>query len=623
MSAPRPTIDPALLAAIIESAPGRVRSRLDKEPAAAAAWEWQQTEAGFEIRAGAETVHIEPAQGVIRTISQVRCSCLLSPKCFHVLACVSGLQTADGDQPPDAGSPAGPEAAAEPAPREAHLAESRPVSPAMQRAAARVRAAVAGILGVGARAAGALLQSALLRAGQECRAADLPLLGNTALRIAEEVRRVRAQSDQTDSGALRRDLFLALHACELLTRHSAPPQWAFGTSRREYQPLAVSRLSGWFAEPILTRSGYAGVCVHLLAPDGRAFQVTETRPGDAQLVWQAYSGGIGLGPIAVPGSELCRREWAVQNATAASDGRLGKGQTTRWASGAASSWSAGTAAHRFARPPDEQLRAAFQAASLPIDVRPAGWDVVALRARVLGASGPALIVALDGLNHTWRCRIAIDDPALAFRENLQLLARCPGLRLDCIGRLRIEAAGEVDLLAIGPPADERVGEPIGEPSSDAAVPRLQLPDEWCGVCNLGLDRLQRHHIAAIARWGVEVTLDEQAAPARAYDGLAELDRRLAAIALGGHRALPALDSRTHRRDTAALRQRNQATAADLIEALAAARSAFSQQDATTGTKRTCSATSFDTAYLAAALYLTAARLEFHRQGWEAGMGAQS
>jgi hypothetical protein len=620
MSDQRPAIAPLVLAAIIEAAPGRVRNRLDKQPAAAESWDWRRTAAGWEIQVGEEHVRIEAEQGLIRTVDQVRCSCLLSPRCFHVLACVSVLKTAGNDNASGAESAPTTEPTANPAAAEMPAAESPPPSAERQRAAIGVREALAGILRVGARASGALLQSALLRAGHKCRAVDLPMLGNAALRIAEEVRRVRAQSDLTDSGALRQDLFLALHACQRLSEDRAPPAWALGTSRREFYPLAVSRLSGWFAEPILTRSGYAGVCVHLLAPDGRSFQVVETRPGDVQLVWQAYSGGIDLGAVAVKGSDLCRHEWAVRDAAASLDSRLGKGQAARWAAQGESSWAAGAVGQRFARPLVEQLREVFQTANAPLDARPAGWDLVTLRARILGAAGPALIASVDGSTRPWRCRIAIDDPGLAFRENLQLLARCPGLQLTGIARVRLESAGEVNLLAIAAPTDTRAGEPADalthQPSAGDAAPRLHLPDEWRGTCNLGLDRLQRHHIEFVSRWGVEVTLDDRSAPAVADDGLSELHRRLTAIALGGHCALPAIDSRAHRRDTAALRQRNQATAADLVEALAAARSAWLLQDATSGTRRVHQANSFETAYLAAAVYLEAARLEFQRQGWE-------
>ena len=122
-----------------------------------------------------------------------------------------------------------------------------------------------------------------------------------------------------------------LLATQLIDRAASAPRWAVGTSRREYNPISVSRLDGWFAEPILTRSGYAGICVHLLAPDGRLFQVNELRPGDASLVMQAYRGGIDLGATTAPGSDLCRQLLAVQNLTAAEDGRLGKGKQTRWA----------------------------------------------------------------------------------------------------------------------------------------------------------------------------------------------------------------------------------------------------------------------------------------------------
>ncbi len=402
---------------------------------------------------------------------------------------------------------------------------------------------------------------------------------------------------------------LALLATLLIRGRATAPQWVVGTSRREYAPVDVTRLEGWFAEPILTRSGYAGVCVHLLAPDGQLYQVNELRPGDGSLVKQAYRGGIDLGSSTIRGRMLCRERLIVQDLTAADDGRLGRGKGTRWAVQGLVAAQERWAHERFARPLRDQLNAVFDAADQQETPR-GGWDLVNFDAEIVGAVGPTLLAQVDQSAHQWRMRIALDDPQVAFRENLELLARCPGLPLRCVGRVRSDAAGEVELLAISPAA-ARHQDPDGP-----VPPRLCLPDDWFGWCNLGLDRLQRHHIQPTQRWGVEVSLDSRQASSL-DDRLQELDRRLTAVTLGGYRALPSIESAAHRRAVASLRRQGHMTAAHLTDQLAAAAASLAYSTAVApGTERAEHAGDYATAMLAGSVYLHAAHNEFHRQCWK-------
>ncbi len=591
---------------MIEMAPGRVRRRLDKQPNVAQSWSWTQRGNRWEVAAGDETVCIEMVDGAIQAMEQLHCTCLLAPKCHHILACVTALDTvADASDGHDAQT----ESIANTAESVAAVRESIVVTPEMLQTAFRVRDALSGVLRVGARASGTLLQSALLRAGHECRVAGLPMLGNTVLRIAEGTRRLRAQSDIADSDSLQQDVFAGLLATELLSGCEAVPSSIVGTNRREYGALAISRLHGWFAEPILTRSGYAGVCIHLLAPDGSMHQITEVRTGDADLVVQAYHVGIELGATTLQGSDLCRKSLIVQNLSAAADGRLSKGKKTRWAVQGDADFDDGVALRRFVQPPCQQLEQVFRAANDPADGRRGGWDLIAFEAEVLGAFGPALLAKVDRLERPWRLRIAIDDPGLAFRDNLTLLTRCPGLRLRCVGRLRMETAGEVELLAIGPPGSESLRE-----DGETPAPRLQLPNQWQGRCNLGIDRLQRHHIDRTSRWGVETVLDQQQASSLTDDGLENLDCCLRAAVLGGHRAVAGIETVAHRRAVTALRRYGYPTAVALIDTLASAAAETAHDSDTGGAKRGQRA-DFAMALLACATYLQAARTEFHRQRW--------
>jgi hypothetical protein len=240
--------------------------------------------------------------------------------------------------------------------------------------------------------------------------------------------------------------------------------------------------------------------------------------------------------------------------------------------------------------------------------------LLAFDAQLIGASGAGILAAVHGAAIPWRLRIAIDHPDLPFRENLELLARCPGLGIRCVGRLRIEAAGEVDLLAIGD-VPESLGHADASDEEQSPTPRLLLPDAWCGQCNIGLDRLQRHHFDQSKRWATEVRLEEQAAAVHSDDGLAPLERRLNAVTLGGYRAIAGPETRTHRRDAAALSRRNQSTASTLVDHLATASSSMSMSSAAVGTERRPSVIAFDTTLLACATYLQAARVAYHRECW--------
>ena len=63
-------------------------------------------------------------------------------------------------------------------------------------------------------------------------------------------------------------------------------------------------------------------------------------------------------------------------------------------------------------------------------------------------------------------------------------------------------------------------------------------------------------------WGVEVSLDPQQV-AMTDDRLHEVDRRLTAITLGGYRAVPNIETNSHRRAVATLRGQGHVTASQL------------------------------------------------------------
>ena len=90
---PRPSIDAGLAAAVLGGAPARVTKRLDAAPAAAEDWTWTEAPDGsWTIEAGGEQVTLQPVGGSITAAGQLTCTCLLSPRCFHLLATVRRLE---------------------------------------------------------------------------------------------------------------------------------------------------------------------------------------------------------------------------------------------------------------------------------------------------------------------------------------------------------------------------------------------------------------------------------------------------------------------------------------------------------------------------------------------------
>ncbi len=608
MNVPRPRISAILLAELIDSMPGRVRKRLDAEPVVADRWQWVFNADRWSIAAGEETVELRSEGGVIVSSEQLQCSCLLTPKCFHVVACINILATATDDDSADQSQET------EAAPATSTITEE------MQTAARLAQAAVAALLRVGASGAGLLVQSSILRAAHQCRECGLVALGNTLLRIVEGSGRLRANRDTSDAGALRDDLASALLTAHRINTQTSAPQWLVGQSRRGFDPIDVRKLEGICAEPILTLSGYAGVCVYLqgsVAGDEDLFTVNELRPGDRQLVLQAYGGGIDLGTVTLDAKALCRGLLAVQNLQVSGDGRLGKGKTTRWAVHATRGSDGRLAAGRFGLPLDEQIRRVFQRALMSEPQRHGGWDLVAFDAVIVGPRGASVLVDVERVSLPWRLTIAIDDAQLAYRENLALLARCPGLSLRCLGRLRLAAAGAVDLIAIAPTTLN-----INDDATKGARPELDLPPQWDSVCNIGLDRLQRHHFTGIGRWSDELILsDETPQPGSPPDGLDSLRRRLTGLALGGRMSVPALGTQTHRREQRRLQQSYQTTATQLLDVLAISASQRRNESRSRGAgviEKTCS---LEAAYLACMSHLIAAGNQFEKQIWMRGFNS--
>ncbi|MFO0960352.1 MAG: hypothetical protein U0800_23440 [Isosphaeraceae bacterium] len=552
MSARRPTISPDLVASMIESTPDRVRRRLDRSPDAAAEWPWLEGEAAWTVVAGEETVTLP--HGHLAGDAQIRCTCLLSPRCFHVLACLTRLEVALIEAPPERADPIA-SAASDPT---ADLVEP---SASQRHAARELVAAASQLLGVGVASGGVVVQSGLLRSIHQVRAEGLHRAAAMGLRVLTGTGEVRSRSPSADPAQLAEDVADLLETCQRLLHEKAIPGFWIGTARRRQIPVRPRKLRGLFAEPILTRTGFAGAAAYLLGDDGRIYTASDVRPGEARHARDAYMGGIEIGTLIQPAKRLARGVYLGTDLTASPDGRLGRGKGIRIAEQGSSNWYGQELESRFQRPLEDQWAAMYEHACLPEDTREAGWDFAFFEGTILGASGPELLFQPIGKAQIVRLAIANEGEDLSFRENLRMLSHAPGLRLKIIGRVSPADPRIVSPLAVAP---------ISEGQRDDHGPRLEIPDSWCGRVCLGFDEIQRPFLVNARPSPGLVPIHGQPID---DDPLGPLRRRWIAAMLSGIDSRRASGSHSLRAEATALGRLGFATGAALLETLTSVPSA--------------------------------------------------
>ncbi|MEU0492991.1 hypothetical protein ABZ249_27520 [Nocardiopsis sp. NPDC006139] len=579
----RPRIAPELLAALVEAAPARVRRKLDAAPRAAGEWTWTRGDGTWTVAAGGETVTLTGAD--LTDPGQAVCTCLLSPRCLHLLSAVSLLDTTADDgpaDPPDAsdGEPSGPSAGHDP------LAE--PVEPdAAARAAARAAwDAAARALARGVRATGASGRAELLRASALARAARLPRLSASCVAVAAGPR--DHPTPDFDLSAYTASLAALLDLAWRLGggpegERPAPTRADVGVGRRAYTEIGSLRLYGLGCERVVTASGYAGVVTHLVSvADGapRTWSVSDIAPGGPERAAAAHGARVSFGGTALSHRDLGRAALVAQRVGASADGRLSGMSATTAATADAPPWDEGPLAALWERPAAEQIADALAALAAP--TRRSGADLVFTEFTVVGphpegaeatAGGRTLVLAADGARDPLRAR------------NLARLARQPGTVLRVMARPVLERPGRlVPITADGLP---------------------DLPRARRGRADLSLDTL---------RWADPEPAPDTvpAAPAppppTASDpGTAVLARVLSRLAEAGREAVPA-DPGTR------LRERHLRTGADLLTALAAA--ARERVRTATGESAAPPPDRLALAWLAASTYLTAVRHRLHTLAWD-------
>ncbi|WP_098027423.1 hypothetical protein, partial [Streptomyces sp. st115] len=449
-----PPVAPEVTATLVEDLSPRLRKRLDAAVTKLAARPTHRDGDTTTIEVDDETaLRLHAPGGVVAKAEDISCGCLLAPACVHRAAAACAAPTADpapepAEQPTSEAleAPEPCEALEVPeAPRPASAADPGTLSPpetanpAQRAAADALWAAGAAVLEAGVDGAGAVTQSVLLRAAHTARLRHLPRAAGAALAVVTLLRAARAG----DPSYRTADLVTAL--AELLgtarrvgTASGAELAAVRGRARRPYTPDGSLRLYGLFTEPVVTDSGHGGVRTWVAGADGRLFTVGDVAPGGAGRALGVADRAVRLGDSALTHRELGRAGLAVSGATVSPDGRLGAGKGVKAVTARGAAWTEPPLAALWETPPSEQVARALRSTSRYADPDGGGSDLLFLDVELLGAvreAGGTCLLALCEGGVRVRLAVADDDPALAHRDNLALLAAAPGARLRIIGRL--------------------------------------------------------------------------------------------------------------------------------------------------------------------------------------------
>jgi hypothetical protein len=547
-------------AEILAAAPSRVRKRFDADTQVAERWTWERDGDAWEVRADAATVRIEADDGTVRRAGQLSCSCLLGPRCGHLLAVAAALDLAE-DQ--DGGGSSGeldlggtrPQPP-EPRPPQPDPPQVTPVALSRRQrdAAGLAWQAGAQLLAVGASAATATARGDLLLAAHACQEAGLHRLGGAAIRVATGIRDLAAGRPEFRLAGLADDLAeLLAVAWRLNERGGAASPVDVGVGRRQYQPVGGLQLHGLASEAVAASSGYAGVVVWLVDQAGRLWVISDVAPGQPARAAEAYRSPVQFGRLGLQQRELGRSLVVAQGATGSIDGCLGSGSGVTATRLGPSSWDDPPLTAGWADPLEDQLERVWRTLELPAGERPAGADLVFLDTTVLGLVPAGLMLRARNARRPLDVLgvVPSEHAELAYLNNLRRLGGLAGRPLRLVGRVRPDRPRKVALLAAGGAA-------------------LKLPATFAGRVNLGLDRLTGSHTAAgIARDAgrtqpASVAVGEEEAP------LERLRRTALRATLSGRATLGAMAAHALDADAARLRRAQFTTAADLLDRLAQA-----------------------------------------------------
>lgn len=624
-----PPVAPEVTATLVEGLSPRLRKRLDAAVTKLAARPTHRDGDTTTIEVDDETeLRLHAPGGVVAKVEDVTCGCLLAPACVHRAAAACAAPAADlvpepaEQATPETPGPAsataaavgpdaahdlglnvapafGPDAAtgvtvnAAPGTAPDVATPHETASPDQRAAADALWSAGAAVLEAGVDGAGAVTQSALLRAAHTARLRHLPRAAGAALSVVTLLRAARAGDPSYRTAELVTALAELLGTARRVgTASGAELAAVRGRVRQPYSPDGSLRLYGLFTEPVVTDSGHGGVRTWVAGADGRLFTVGDVAPGGAGRALGVADRAVRLGDSALTHRELGRAGLAVSGATVSPDGRLGAGKAVKAVTARGAAWTEPPLAALWETPPAEQAARALRSTSRYVDPDGTGSDLLFLDVELLGAvrepGGACLLAQCEGGVRV-RLTVADDDPALAHRDNLALLAAAPGTRLRIIGRLVPATHPRLTLLACTHPTGE-------------------------GTVDLGLDRLRRADLpdpTAPAHFA-----PPQPAGPGGPSPLYLLERRVEQTVPAGRAALGLLSDVTA--ETRRIRRGGLPTAAALLTALCA--SAAQRDRDLFGRLLPADTDGFAAYWLAAARYMAAVSESLCAAAWNATEG---
>ncbi|MFE2506365.1 hypothetical protein [Streptomyces rubiginosohelvolus] len=624
-----PPVAPEVTATLVEGLSPRLRKRLDAAVTKLAARPTHRDGDTTTIEVDDETeLRLHAPGGVVAKVEDVTCGCLLAPACVHRAAAACAAPAADlvpepaEQATPETPGPAsataaavgpdaahdlglnvapafGPDAAtgvtvnAAPGTAPDVATPHETASPDQRAAADALWSAGAAVLEAGVDGAGAVTQSALLRAAHTARLRHLPRAAGAALSVVTLLRAARAGDPSYRTAELVTALAELLGTARRVgTASGAELAAVRGRVRRPYSPDGSLRLYGLFTEPVVTDSGHGGVRTWVAGADGRLFTVGDVAPGGVGRALGVADRAVRLGDSALTHRELGRAGLAVSGATVSPDGRLGAGKAVKAVTARGAAWTEPPLAALWETPPAEQAARALRSTSRYVDPDGTGSDLLFLDVELLGAvrepGGACLLAQCEGGVRV-RLTVADDDPALAHRDNLALLAAAPGTRLRIIGRLVPATHPRLTLLACTHPTGE-------------------------GTVDLGLDRLRRADLpdpSAPAHFA-----PPQPAGPGGPSPLYLLERRVEQTVPAGRAALGLLSDVTA--ETRRIRRSGLPTAAALLTALCA--SAVQRDRDLFGRLLPADTDGFAAYWLAAARYTAAVSESLCAAAWNATEG---
>jgi hypothetical protein len=504
----RPTIARDVLAELTRAVPERVAKKLDLAPRTAEGWTWSSAES-VTVFTGAETVTL--AAVTVGSPEDARCTCLLSPRCFHLLAVLTVLPIAEAatTAEPDVGSSGDDEVTSQP-----------PGPSELQALTAQDAARVAShVVADGLSRVSTLRLGELVRVAHACRRSGLVRLESCVMGVFDAARALR---DESPDFVLDRAVDTLAELLLVATKLEAGEmgEWV-GVARRSYREVASLKLAGVACEPVVSK-GYAGVVTYFT--DGaRIYTSQEVLPGDLDRAIHAYDAQLRFGEISLSHREASREGLLFATPRVSWDNRLGAGKDVTCARTAR---DAATVARLFDEPLGAQLDRAER-----------GEDHGLIFVRGIMRSGR--VDATKPWGSSLPLIVPIDHPRFAYRENLERLAA---------------ASAEVSLVA-------------KKTDDGRAFAPVAVILEGRGLINLAYDRLNRADLVAAAPDASHASAPErQGMPGN----LAPVHRRLLRFALVGHQSMPSAALPEVALEGARLRASLLPTAADALETLATA-----------------------------------------------------